>query len=61
MQNAKPLDVDTPKLARPSRRGDRVKIGTSEFGTNAKCRPALKLSAYRGGSEVIGARSERRD
>jgi len=38
-----------------------VKIGTSEFGTNAKCRPALKLSAYRGGSEVIGARSERRD
>jgi uncharacterized membrane protein (UPF0182 family) len=50
-----------PNFARPSRRGDRVKIGTSEFGTNAKCRPALKLSAYRGGSEVIGARSERRD
>jgi len=27
---------------------------TSEIGTNAKCRRALKLSAYRGRPEVIG-------
>jgi hypothetical protein len=29
-------------------------------GTHAKCRPALRLSVYRGRPEVIGAHSEQR-
>jgi hypothetical protein len=33
----------------------------SRCGTNAKCRPALRLSAYRGRPEVIGAQSEWRE
>jgi hypothetical protein len=35
-----------------------VGMGMSAIGTNAKYRLALKLSAYRGRSEVIGAQSE---
>jgi hypothetical protein len=30
----------------------------SETGPNEKCRPALKLSAYQGKPEVIGAQPE---
>jgi putative ABC transport system substrate-binding protein len=45
------------------RRGDRVEmpfaaVHESVAGTFAKCRPALRLSAYRGRPEVIGAQSE---
>ena len=33
----------------------------SVAGTNAKCRPARKLSAFRGKPEMLGTRSEWRD
>jgi hypothetical protein len=47
--------------ARADRRGDRIEMPfaaahESVVGTNAKCRQALKLSAYRGRAEVAGAR-----
>jgi hypothetical protein len=38
-----------------------VAVHESESGTNAKCRPALKLYAYRGRLEMIGAQSVWRD
>jgi hypothetical protein len=33
-------------------------LWTSLLGTFAKCRPALKMSVYRGRPEVAGPRSE---
>jgi hypothetical protein len=33
-------------------------VHESVVGTNAKCQPALKLSAYRGRPELIGGQSE---
>jgi hypothetical protein len=38
-----------------------VAVRESESGRNAKCRPALKLYAYLGRPEMIGAQSEWRD
>jgi hypothetical protein len=40
---------------------NRQQIRMSAPGTNAKFRPALKLSAYRGRAEMAGARPERRN
>jgi hypothetical protein len=37
-----------------------MEVATSAFGTFETCQPPWKLSAYRGGPEVIGAQPKRR-
>jgi hypothetical protein len=55
----KPKSVAEPLCERyPSATGGMEPGVMTAIGTNAKCRLALILSAYRGGPEVIGAQSE---